>query len=216
LRPIVGFAEPSGETSLENLFRLSNHIASGRRLLAVSRESPTLRLCRHDLRAAGIDLPSLCCRVPGIHPDSAPGWLERPQGMLAVKTRAGQVRKHSSSPNQFDYREANIVNARSIHRVAIVPPNLNHSTRQTSPPKCLAVVRECWQALADFEEWQGHLIRCSLTTFFLSVGLGSGSSRSLQTFPKDLVVEFGRNAVFLGKVEAAGFLRPVLRVMSRL
>src|SRR6266436_6119023 len=62
----------------------------------------------------------------------------------------------------------------------------------------------------------GRQIRCRLITFFPFVGLGSGSSRSLQAFPKDLVVEFGRNAVFLGKVEAAGFLRPVLRVMSRL
>src|ERR1700675_1724339 len=47
-------------------------------------------------------------------------------------------------------------------------------------------------------------------------GFGSWSSRSLQTFPEDLVVEFGWNAVFSREVEVAGFLRPVLRVMSRL
>ena len=47
-------------------------------------------------------------------------------------------------------------------------------------------------------------------------GFGSWSSRSLQTFPEDLVVEFGRNAVFSREVEVAGLLRPVLRVMSRL
>src|SRR6516162_5247443 len=41
-----------------------------------------------------------------------------------------------------------------------------------------------------------------------------------QAFPSDLpkgsVVELGRNPVFASPVEAAGFLRPVLRVMSRL
>jgi hypothetical protein len=36
----------------------------------------------------------------------------------------------------------------------------------------------------------------------------------LETFPKDLVVELGRDAVFSREVEAAGFLRPVLCVMS--
>src|SRR6266403_4466641 len=45
-------------------------------------------------------------------------------------------------------------------------------------------------------------------------GFGSWSSRSLQTLPEDLVVEFGWNAVFCREVEAAGFLRPVLRIMS--
>src|SRR5258708_1666589 len=37
-----------------------------------------------------------------------------------------------------------------------------------------------------------------------------------QPFPEDLVVEVGWNAVFSREVEAAGFLRPVSRVMSRL
>ena len=46
--------------------------------------------------------------------------------------------------------------------------------------------------------------------------LAAGASRSLHTFPEDLVVELGWNAVFAREVEAAGFLRPVLRVMSRL
>jgi hypothetical protein len=47
-------------------------------------------------------------------------------------------------------------------------------------------------------------------------GFGNRSRCSLQTLPKDLVVELGWNAVFTGEVEAAGFLRSVLRVMSRL
>src|SRR5258708_27902245 len=46
--------------------------------------------------------------------------------------------------------------------------------------------------------------------------LAAGASRSLHTFREDLVVERGWNAVFAREVEAAGFLRPVLRVMSRL
>src|SRR5882762_5166407 len=49
---------------------------------------------------------------------------------------------------------------------------------------------------------------------FQEPGFGSWSSLSLQAFPEDLVVEIGRNAVFCREVEAAGFLRPVLRVMS--
>src|SRR5258707_7925336 len=51
---------------------------------------------------------------------------------------------------------------------------------------------------------------------FQESGFGSWSSLSLQTFPEDLVVEVGWNAVFCREVEAAGFRRPVLRVMSRL
>ena len=47
-------------------------------------------------------------------------------------------------------------------------------------------------------------------------GFDSWSSRSLEAFPKDFVIELGRNAVFSRKIEAAGFLRPVLRVMSGL
>src|SRR5215469_2680729 len=39
---------------------------------------------------------------------------------------------------------------------------------------------------------------------------------SLETFPKDPVVEFSWNAVFRREVEAAGFRLPVLRVMRRL
>src|SRR5215831_4500736 len=44
---------------------------------------------------------------------------------------------------------------------------------------------------------------------------GSWSRCSLDTFPKDPVVEFGWNAVFSREVEAAGFRLPVLRVMRR-
>src|ERR1700740_2644705 len=51
---------------------------------------------------------------------------------------------------------------------------------------------------------------------FREAGFDGWSRRSLQTFPEDLVVEFGWNAVFSREVEASGFRRPVLRVMSRL
>ena len=47
-------------------------------------------------------------------------------------------------------------------------------------------------------------------------GFDSWRRLSLQTFPEDLVVELGRNAVFAREVETAGFFRPVLRVMSGL
>src|ERR1700738_5017628 len=64
---------------------------------------------------------------------------------------------------------------------------------------------------------------CRLFPVFIFVGFdlreagfGSWSSRSLQTFPKNLVVELGWNAVFSREVKAAGFLRPVLRIVRRL
>jgi hypothetical protein len=63
---------------------------------------------------------------------------------------------------------------------------------------------------------------CVIVDYFsIIIGIGLGgvvcgnwNSRSLEAFPKDLVVEFGRNAVFSRKVESAGFLRPVFHVMS--
>jgi hypothetical protein len=44
----------------------------------------------------------------------------------------------------------------------------------------------------------------------------NGCRCSFQTFPQDLVVEVGGNAVFAREVEAAGFRSPVFGVMSRL
>jgi len=49
---------------------------------------------------------------------------------------------------------------------------------------------------------------------FREAGFDGWSRCSFEPFPKDLVVELGRNAVFSREIKIAGFLRPVLRVMS--
>ena len=49
---------------------------------------------------------------------------------------------------------------------------------------------------------------------FREAGFRNGGGRSLDTFPRDLVVEFSRNAVFSRKVEVAGLVGPVLCVVS--
>lgn len=100
--------------------------ASGRRLLAVCRESPTLRLCRHDVLATGSDLPALCRRVPGI--GRAPVGRNAIKGCRAVKTRARQVRTHSSSPNQFAQGGTNMGNVHVLSIAAAVVPQTS-STR---------------------------------------------------------------------------------------
>ena len=66
-------------------------------------------------------------------------------------------------------------------------------------------------------------VKCGLSPVFILVRcdfreacFGNWSRGSLDPFPEDLVIELGWDTIFTGEVEAAGFLRPVLRVMRGL